>query len=376
MNLLSWPNLHRFSPFVASIKSLASGCALTTTLVAFSSIWLAVGAAAQEWPTRPITMVVKYSAGGGTDLLLRALAKGMEEKLGQRINVINTTGGVGSIAAQYVYDRPADGYTWLGFGNFLKHFRSMDLVQLTAWSDFETFLVGNSLASWSVAADSPIKSFEDFIERAKANPGKIRVATDGKGGLWHEVMSMLSTNLGIKVNLVTYDGGSPATLAVLQKEVDVVCSGLHEHIEFIKAKKLRNLAQFSAQDIEAPGVGTLRSITTIVPATKDMAPFGSMYGIALKRDTPKPILMKVKGAIEAALQNPAFTELLEKRFLRKAFLYGNEADRKAAQLEVLTANLFSELGIAKKTPAELKLPADKEFGAWWPPAGYKPSVVD
>jgi tripartite-type tricarboxylate transporter receptor subunit TctC len=156
----------------------------------------------------------------------------------------------------------------------------------------------------------------------------------------------------------------------------VVCSGLHEHIEFIKAGKLRNLAQFSDQDIEVPGVGTLRSITNIVPETKEMAPFGSMYGIGLKRGTPKPVLMKVKAAIEVALQDPEFNQMLEDRFLRKAFLYGKEADRKSAQLEVLTANLFSELGIAKDSPEKLGLPSVEEFDSWWPPANYKPSVVE
>ena len=358
------------------MKSLLSRIALTLVLVASGGVFLAPGAAAEEWPTRPVTLVVKYSAGGGTDLLLRSLAKGMEEELGQRINVTNMTGGVGSIAAQYVHDQPADGYTWLGFGNFLKHFRPMGLVDLAAWRDFETFIVGNSLASWSVPPDSPIESFEDFIEMARANPGGLKVATDGKGGLWHEVMSLLGATLDFEVNFVTYDGGAPATLAALQEEVDVVCSGLHEHIEFIKAGKLRNLAQFSDQDIEVPGVGTLQSITNIVPETKEMAPFGSMYGIGLKRGTPKPILMKVKAAIEAGLENPEFNQMLEQRFLRKTLLYGEEADRKSAQLEVLTANLFSDLGIAEQSPEELNLPPVEEFESWWPPASYQPSVVE
>lgn len=358
------------------MKSLLSRIALTLALVMSCSVWFAPGAAAEEWPSRPPTLVVKYSAGGGTDLILRTLAKGMEETLGQPIKVTNMTGGVGSIAGQYVFDQPADGYTWLGFGNFLKHFRPMGLVDVTAWRDYETFLVGNSLASWSVPADSPIKSFEDFIEQAKANPGKLKVATDGKGGLWHEVMSMLGNNLGFEVNFVTYDGGAPATLAALQGEVDVVCSGLHEHIEFIKAGKLRNLAQFADEDIEVEGVGTLRSIANIYPELKALAPFGSNYGIGLKRGTPEPILMKVKAAIEAGLQDPDFNAMLEKRFLKKTLLYGNDADRKAANLEVITANLFDDIGIAKKTPAELGLPSPAEFDSWWPPAEYKPSMVE
>ena len=357
------------------MKSLLSQTALTLALVVFGSAWLAPVAATEEWPTRPVTLVVKYSAGGGTDLLLRTLAKGMEEELGQRINVTNMTGGVGSIAGQYVFDQPADGYTMLGFGNFLKHFRAMGLVDIAAWRDFDTFLVGNSLASWSVAVDSPIKSFEDFIAMAKANPGKLKVATDGKGGLWHEVMSMLASKLDFEVKFVTYDGGAPATLAALQGEVDLVCSGLHEHIEFIKAGKLRNLAQFNDEDIKVDGVGTLLSVANIVPEFKEMAPFGSMYGIGLKRGTPEPILMKVKAAIMAGLENPDFNQMLDKRFLKKTLVYGNAADRKAAQLEVITANLFNDLDIAKSSPKDLGLPPEAEFSTWWPPANYTPSMV-
>ena len=252
----------------------------------------------------------------------------------------------------------------------------MNLADLASWRNFNTFLVGNSLGSWSVLPDSPIASFEDFVQKAKANPGKIKVATDGKGGLWHEVMSTLGAILDLKLNFVTYDGGAPATLACLQKEVDLVCSGLHEQIEFIKAGKLRNLAQFSEEDIEVPGVGTLRTITKIVPETKDMAPFGSMYGIGLRRDTPKAVLLKVKAAIQAGLENPEFDEMLKKRFLKKTFVYGAAADKKAAHLEVMAANLFHDLGIAQKSPKELGLPSVNQFNEWWPPKDYTPNQLD
>jgi len=355
---------------------LIARVALALMLVVSGGVWLAPATAADDWPTRPVTMVVKYSAGGGTDLLLRTLAKGMEEELGQRITVTNMTGGVGSIAGQYVYDQPADGYTWLGFGNFLKHFRAMGLVDIAAWRDFDTFLVGNSLASCSVAVDSPITSFEDFVEKAKSDPGNLKVATDGKGGLWHEVVSMMGDRLGFEVKFVTYDGGAPATLAALQGEVDAVCSGLHEHIEFIKAGKLRNLAHFDDADIEVEGVGTLQSIGNVIPEFKELLPFGSMYGIGLKRGTPKPILMKVKAAIIAGLEDPDFNQMLEKRFLKKTILYGSEADRKAAQLEVNAANLFNDIDIAKRNPTELGLPPAAEFDGWWPPENYTPSVVE
>ena len=349
--------------------------AAIVALVVFSITSNAIGE--DTWkPERPVRLVIKYSAGGGTDTILRTLAKGMQKELGQKIIATNMTGAVGSIAAKYVSDQPADGYTWLGFGNYNKHFRPMNLADLSSWRDFNTFLVGNSLGSWSVVPDSSITSFEDFIQKAKANPGKIKVATDGKGGLWHEVMSTIASITDIDVNYVTYDGGAPATLAALQKEVDLVCSGLHEQIEFIKAGKLRNLAQFSEEDIQVTGVGTLKTITKIVPETKAMAPFGSMYGIGLRRDTSKAVLLKVKAAIQAGLENPEFDAMLKKRFLKKTFVYGAAADKKAAHLEVMAANLFYDLGIAQKSPKELGLPPINQFDQWWPPKDYTPNLLD
>ncbi|ESR25368.1 tripartite tricarboxylate transporter substrate binding protein [Lutibaculum baratangense] len=358
------------------MNSLLARSAIALSIL-IGSLWAAPKAdAAEEWPTRPITLVVKYSAGGGTDLILRTVAKAIEQELGTSIRVTNMTGGVGAIAAQHVYDQPADGYTWLGFGNYLKHFRAMGLADLAGWRDFETFLVGNSLGSWSVSSQSEIGSFEEFVEEARNNPGKLRVATDGKGGLWHEVMSLLAATLDLDVNIVTYDGGAPATLAVLQNEVDVVVSGLHEHIEFIKAGKLRNLAHFADEDLEVPGVGTLPSVTNFVPEFAELAPFGSMYGIGLRRGTPAPILTKLRAAIETALENPEFKQMLDDRFLRPAYLYGEESDQRAARLEVLAANLFDDLEIAERSPEELGLPTAEEFDGWWPPADYQPTAVE
>jgi tripartite-type tricarboxylate transporter receptor subunit TctC len=331
----------------------------------------------EEWkPKRSIRLVIQFAAGGGTDMNLRTLAKGMEDVLGQQIICTNMTGALGSIAANYVYEQPADGYTLLGAADFSRYFRIMDLSKTAAWRDWQYFQSAASLASWSVVPDSPIKTFEDLIRIAKEKPDTLRVSTDGKGGLWAEAMYIVADAAGFTFKNIPYDGGAPATLAALQKEVDVAGSGLHEQIEFIKAGKLRNLAVFSDSDIDVPGVGALKSITAFVPGTKTYAPFGGMYNLALKRDTPKPILVAMKKAFLHAVDTPAYQEMLNKRFMKKLVVLGREADKKAARLECASAWLYEKLGIGKISPEKLGLPKLADFDKWWPPKDYKPSVLD
>ncbi len=330
-----------------------------------------------DWkPTRPIRLVIQFAAGGGTDMNLRTLAKGMEEVIGQQIICSNMTGAVGSIAANYVYEQPSDGYTWLGASDFSRYFRILDVNKTAAWRDWQYFQASVSIASWSVLPNSPIKSFEDLMRIAKEKPESIRVSTDGKGGLWAEAISIVADAGGFTFKNIPYDGGAPATMAALQGDVDVAGSGLHEQVEFLKAGKLRNLAVFSDTDVDVAGVGVLKSITRIVPSTKSSAPFGGMYNLAFKRDTPKPILMTVKKALQHAIGMPAYQDLLKNRYFKQQFVYGAEVDKKAARLEAGSAALYQRMGIAKKSPEELGLPKPGDFEKWWPPKDYKPSVVN
>lgn len=355
----------------------ASAAAVASSLQMPGVFGSSVALAQEEWkPKRAVRMVIQFAAGGGTDLNLRTLAKGMEEVLGQSINCTNMTGALGSIAVNYVSEQPSDGYTWLGGSDYSRYLRIMDINKTAAWRDWQYFQASVSIASWSVMPNSPIKSFEDLVKMAKAKPDTIRISTDGKGGLWAEAISIVADAGGFTFKNIPYDGGAPATLACLQGDVDVAGSGLHEQVEFIKAGKLRNLAIFSDTDIEIPGIGTLKSVTQIIPATKAFAPFGGMYNLAFKRDTPKPILMAVKKAFLHALETPAYQDLLKKRYFKKQFVFGADADKKAARLECSSAWLYHKMGIGKKSPEELGLPKYEDFEKWWPPKDYRPSVMD
>jgi tripartite-type tricarboxylate transporter receptor subunit TctC len=333
---------------------------------------VAAAQAQAAWkPERPIQAVIQFAAGGGTDAVVRTVLKEAEPILGQRINASNMTGALGSVALEFVIQQPADGHTWLGCGGFVDYPRIMGMHASVAWRDWQFFQTNTSIASWSVHPDSQFKTFDDVVTYAKANPGKLRVSSDGMGGLWHEAMALVALKAGFKFTNVPFDGGAPATLAAVQREVDVAGSGLHEQAQFIRAGRLRHLATFTAEPVPF-GDKTLDPIVKYVPGAAEYAPFGAVYAIALRRQTPPHILKTLASVFEGAVKSPGFQKMLKDRFMQENFLTGAALDKKIARMETQRAHLFQELGLAKKTPQELGLPEPEKFDAWWPPQGYQP----
>ena len=347
--------------------------------MAFSELVIMPGEAlGANWPKRPITGVVMYGAGGGTDTVIRTITGEMARATGWDINVINKPGAVGGVATRFMLNKPDDGYWWLGAANYNKFVRVMGHSDSKAWEDWQYFQAANSLASWSVRTESPYQTLEDVISAAKKRPGKITISTSGTGGLWHELAAIVSQNAGIELKFVPYKGGKAATLAGLQGEVDITGGGVHEHIEFIKAGKLRNLQQTGSKDLVVPGYGKLRSVGDAIPSMKPLLPVGGIYNIALKRSTPLPILKEIEKAFTKAVHSEAFGKIAKKKYFQIDIRTGEAADRRAAQVECVTAATFKKLQkhIGKKVrgPSELGLPEPKDFDSWWPPRGYKPRM--
>jgi tripartite-type tricarboxylate transporter receptor subunit TctC len=160
--------------------------------------------------------------------------------------------------------------------------------------------------------------------------------------------------------------------------VDITGGGVHEHIEFIRAGKLRNLQQTGSKDLEVPGVGTLRSIGNMLPQLKPLLPVGGIYNLAFKRNTPIEILETIKKAFTAAAHSDAFAKIAKKKYFQIDVRTGEAADRRAAQVEAVTAHTFwnvrDQIGKKVKSPEELGLPTPEDFDKWWPPKGYKPRM--
>lgn len=335
-------------------------------------------AGAAGWPERPITTVVMYAAGGGTDTVIRTLVGEMARTTGWRVNVINRPGSSGGVATRYVLNKAADGYTWLGAANYNKFVRPMGYVDSAAWMDWQHFGAATSLASWSVPPGSPFKSFGDVIAAAKKRPGKLTISTSGVGSIWHEVGAIVADAAGIELRFVPYKGGKPATVAGLQGEVDIAGGGVHEHVEFLRAGKLRNLMHTGPKDLDIPGYGKASTVGNFLPALQGLLPMGGTYSIGVERETPVEVLEKIKPAWIAAAKSESFGKIAKRKYFQSDIRVGADADRRAALLECLSAKtllrLQKHIGKKVRGPKELGLPDPKDFDAWWPPKGYKPRM--
>ena len=336
-------------------------------------ITMPTGAFAQTYPQRPINIVVMYSAGGGTDTIMRKLAEEMAAAKGWTVNVLNKPGAVGGVATQFVGASPSDGYTILGGANYNRFVRVMGHADFTPWKDWLPFKAGAASASWSVRKDSPFQSIDDIITAAKANPGSVSISTSGTGGVWHELALIIANAAGVELKYVPYKGGKPATLAGLQGETDIAGGGLHEHIDLIRSGELRNILQTSGKDITLDDGTVMPTLGTAIPAAKGL-PVGATYNFMVKRDLPDDVLQEIASAFEAAATSDGFLAMLESKFFIPDVKIGEAADREGALMESITTEIFNkfqdQIGAEVKTASELGLPAPADFDKWWPPQGY------
>jgi tripartite-type tricarboxylate transporter receptor subunit TctC len=328
--------------------------------------------AAGEWPERSITGVVGFGPGGGIDMVGRALSAAMEPHIGTTINVINKGGASSAIAMDFVWSKPADGYWWLYVSKYAARLRTAGMHPTCAWKDWQHYRAASTILSFSVVPKSPIKDFADFIDRAKKNPGKVKVSNGGVAGMEHFGVLLLEKSAGVKFHHLPYDGGKKAVLAALQGEADVVACGIQIAIGYLKAGNLRHLAAFQDKPEKIQNID-FHPITQYVPAAKKFCPYGGGATLALRRDTPIEILKKVEKAFTEAQKDSRYQAFLKKQVISQVPLTGSEADREAAFTEVSEAWLLKELGLAKKDPEkDLGLPKLEDFDQWWPPKEYKP----
>lgn len=326
-----------------------------------------------EWPSKTITSVIGYKPGGGTDFVSRAMAPLMESELNATIKVVNQPGAAASIATDFVWNKPSDGYWWLMTSGFNRGLRVTKRHSTVPYMDWQFYQADTAIMSISVVPDSPIKDFEDFMRRCKDKPDTVKVSNSGIGGSWHLGGTLMQLVGKFSYKNVPYKGGKPAVKAALVGEVDVVTSGFHEHLQHLKAGRLRNLAVCSAEDISIDGVD-VKTITHWIPGLKSHVPFGGGSTMGIKRNTDPGILRAVADAWMKGASSEKFAKLEAKKPRFPGPTVGEEADKKAALWETIAANLLHEAGKSKANPKDLGIPTIEEFENFWPPKGYKPAI--
>ena len=209
----------------------------------------ALAVAADNYPAQPITLVVPFQPGGGTDAVARSFAKAAEKHFPKGMIVLNKSGAGGAVGWKYVLNQKPDGYT---LAVVTGEFVTLPLLNLfdRSYKDFTPLVQLNADPTTLVVHnDSPYKSVEDFVAAAKKNPDGMNVGTPGTGAVYDVALSAFEVKSGTKVTHVPYPGSGPSLLALLGKQVDAVATSPAEAAEYVRSGKMRLLVVMSDERV-------------------------------------------------------------------------------------------------------------------------------
>jgi tripartite-type tricarboxylate transporter receptor subunit TctC len=265
-----------------------------------------------DFPTKPISLLVPFAAGGGTDATARTLAKAAEKTLGQPITVENKTGAGGAVGMTAGSTAKADGYTVTMVTVELATMSHIGISPLTYEAFKPVAQVNFDPATITVKADSPWKTAKEFLAYVKANPTKVKVGNAGAGSIWHLAAASVEKTADVKFTHIPFEGAAPAVTALLGGHVDAVMVSPAEVKTQVEAGKLRTLAIFDAKESPAlPGVKTFEAETGLKPDTY----VGTFRGIAVPKDTPDDVVKVLSDAFTKAAADAEFTDYMKKNGL-------------------------------------------------------------
>ena len=275
-----------------------------TVIAALSATALAGLAHAQApaFPTRPVTMVVPFPAGGITDTIARALAQKMGDTLGQSVIVDNKPGGGGQIAATQVKQAAADGHT-VFVGATEMFAINQNLFRKFSYEPLKDFTPISSLIASPlvlvVPANSPVNSVNDLVQQAKTRKGGMNFASQDIGSIGHLLGELFRGQTGGEYNHVAYKGSAPALQDVMAGQVDMMFDPVITTAPLIAGKKLKPLAIAAAKrSPQLPDVPTLAEL-----GIKGVDA-GVWFGAVAKAGTPEPVVAKLNDAFLKALKDP------------------------------------------------------------------------
>jgi len=305
----------------------------------FLQILLASAAcfAQQSYPSKPITMINPFPPGGVVDIVGRPLAAIMEKNLRQPVVMVNKPGAGGAVGMASVAKGPSDGYTILMGLSSISIFPVSDRINGKApsyeLSDFAPIaLVTADPTVLVVRTDSPYHTLKDFVDAAKANPGKINYSSSGVYGTLHVAMEIFANAAGIKLFHVPYQGGGPAVTALLGGQVQALASGPAPAISQIKGGKMRALASWSTERLK---------LLPDIPTFKELGYDAEFYiwsGVFVSAATPPAIVSRLRASVREAATSTDFRAAMERVSTPVAYLDAPEFkkywDQDAARLKV------------------------------------------
>ena len=275
-------------------------------------LYLAAGAVAlpavsrtawpQAYPSRPVRIIVGFAPGGATDIMARLIGQWLSERLGQQFIVENRPGAASNVATEAVVNAPPDGYTLLVA-------TSVNAINATLYEKLNFNLIRDVAPVASTHREPfvmeanpsvPVKTVAEFIAHAKANPGKINMASAGIGSGNHIAGELFKMLTGVNLVHVPYRGAGPALVDLLGGQVQVMFATMSSSIEYVRAGKLRALAVTTAT--RSPVLPDIPTVAEFVPDYES----SFWTGVGAPRNTPAEIVDKLNNEMNATLADPKF----------------------------------------------------------------------
>ena len=258
-----------------------------------------------HYPNRPITYIVPWSPGGGTDISARALAVALQNVLGQPINVVNRTGGGGVVGHLALSQAPADGYT-LGAVTVeitMMHWMGQTDLAPTSYTPLGNLM--NNPATITVREDAPWRTLAEFIAAVKENPGEFQASGTSRGGIWDLARIGFLQALDLPESAIPWvpsQGAAPAMQELLAGGVDVVTSAIAEVDAMRQAGKVRVLGVMAEERL-----AKFPEVPTVKEQGVDWS-LGGWVGIGAPKGLPEPIKQKLDSALQVAFRDPSFLD--------------------------------------------------------------------
>ncbi|WP_411346880.1 tripartite tricarboxylate transporter substrate binding protein [Paenibacillus sp. WLX1005] len=301
------------------------------------------GQADGHYPQKPITLVVPYAVGGGTDITARALVEATQPYLSQPIHVVNRTGGGGAIGLMEGAGAKPDGYTVTYLVAELTTLPHMGLLPMD-YRQFKPIIQTNADPSAiTVRADAPWKTAEQFLTYARTHPGELRMGNAGTGSIWHLAAAMLERSAHVTFTHIPYEGAGPAVSALDSGFVDAVPVSPAEVKQDVDIGKLRILFINGNERSQVfPQIPTLQEATGY---TTDFN--GTWRGLAVPQDTPDEIVHILADAFTRGTGEPAFREQMADAGLGLRVRSSDEWEQQLRQSHERYARLIPELGLSR-----------------------------
>jgi tripartite-type tricarboxylate transporter receptor subunit TctC len=335
---------------------MKAGKILLATMVAVWFLSMLAGAvsAQEKWkPTKTISVIVPWPAGGASDTVARMTSGVMEQSIGQRMVIVNTPGGAGAIGTKEVWDKPHDGYTLTGNATVsIGSYAVLGKLEQTYrdWIYYLPIFTPNVIC---VKGDSPIKSVDDLVATMKAKPGATVLSSAGVGSSGYFASELFKAAAGVTFRHVPYAGGVPAVMAVASGEAEVVMQLSVEVAELLRSGKLRALAVSSKVPLTIDGYGEIPSVQRFIPSFPD---YGSYFGLMAPADLPKDVIAAYDDAFVKAAASQAVKDYAKTKGAMPISIYGKEAKELTERLASKEAWILFDSGTAAKSPNDLKIP--------------------